>query len=207
MLTVLQLVHGVNTMENLYEKLLDASKSLLVGDMLLDGVSDPAELANHAWMMIETGEIKLPEREEVSYRAICLKVKVILSGGTATYRKDQNPSDFKKLKYGKFISWHGIEDYLADSLPYEPDSDLDEVLPLILGMMSEPGRNIIEGIQPFEGNVNAYAESLGLPQKTVWRHVEKARKEFLSLIPEDCVLYNTSRRLRRRYNIGEASDN
>ncbi len=210
MLTVLQLVHGVNTMGNLYEKLLDASKSLLVGDMLLDGVSDPAELANHAWMMIETGEIKLPEKEEVSYRAICLKVKVILSGGTATYRKDQNQSDFKKLKYGKFISWHGIEDYLADSAPFEPDSDLDEVYPILKCVLEENNREYIEGIQEFGGEVKSYYEDN--PQLTITRQafnnrVNKARKEFLAITPPDCDLYNTSRRLRRRYNIGEASVN
>jgi len=199
---------GVNmTDTELYQNLLDASEALLRNDMLLEGVSDPAELANHAWMMIETGEIKLPAEVDVSYKSIILKVKLILCGGTSTYRRDENPSAFKKLKYGKFIQYQGLEDQIAGFNYSEPDSDLDEVLPLILGMMSEHGREIVEGIQPFEGNVNAYAESLGLPQKTVWRHVEKARKEFLSLIPEDCVLYNTSRRLRRRYNIGEASVN
>jgi len=192
-------------MGDLYEKLLEASESLLVGDMLLDGVSDPEELANHAWMMIKTGEIKLPEKSAISYKSIILKVKLILCGGTSTYRKDLNQSDFSKHKYGRLRQAEGLEDYIAESAHYEPDSDLDEVLPLILGMMSEPGREIVEGIQPFEGNVNAYAESVGIPQQTAFDRVYKARKEFLSLIPEDCVLYNTSRRLRRRYNIG-ASD-
>jgi len=194
-------------MDSLYEKLLEASESLLVGDMLLEGVSDPEELANHAWMMIESGEIKLPEGSDVSFKSIALKVKLILCGGTSTYRKDRNQSDFSKHKYGRLRQAEGLEDYIAGFNYSEPDSDLDEVLPLILGMMSEQGREIIEGIQPFEGNVNAYAEAIGIPQRTAHDRVEKARKEFLSLIPEDCVLYNTSRRLRRRYNIGEASVN
>ena len=196
-------------MKDLYEKLLEASKSLLVGDMLLDGVSDPEELANHAWMMIETGEIKLAG-EKTSYRAVVLTAKKVLSGGTATYRKDQNQSDFKKLKYGKFISWHGIEDYLADSTPFKPDSDLDEVYPILKCVLEENNREYIEGIQEFGGNVKSYYEDN--PQLTITRQafnnrVNKARKEFLAITPPDCDLYNTSRRLRRRYNIGEASVN
>jgi hypothetical protein len=202
MLTAPQQEAGVNNMDELYQNLLEASEFILAGDMLLAGVSDPQELANHAWMMIQTGEVNLPE-SGASLRSVCLKAKMILTGGTAPTRKTD--SKFKQLTRGKLISWHGIEDYLAGFNYSEPDSDLDEVLPLILGMMSEPGREILEGIQPFEGNTAAYAEHLGLNHVTVWRHVEKARKEFLSLIPEDCVLYNTSRRLRQRYNIG-ASD-
>ena len=205
MLTALQQEAGVNTMDELYKNLLEASEFILAGDMLLGGVSDPQELANHAWMMIQTGEVKLPE-SGASLRSVCLKAKMILTGGTAPTRKTD--SKFKQLTRGKLISWHGIEDYLAGFNYYEDESDLDEVLPLILGMMSNQGREIIETIQPFEGNVNAYAESFNLndnQRRTLHNRVEKARKEFLSLIPEDCVLYNTSRRLRLRYNIG-ASD-
>jgi len=189
----------------LYQNLLEAAESVLRNDMLLNGVSDPAELAGHAWMLIKDGTWTLPEGE-VSYIRLAKNAREILTAGSSPCRRDQR-GKFVKHKYGRLLQAEGLEDYIPGFNYSEPDSDLDEVLPLILGMMSEHGREIVEGIQPFEGNVNAYAESLGLPQKTVWRHVEKARKEFLSLIPEDCVLYNTSRRLRRRYNIGEASVN
>lgn len=190
----------------LYQKLLEASEALLRNDMLLEGVSHVDEVANQAYAMIKDGSLKL-SKENPSYKAVVLTAKKVLTGGTATYRNDKNKSDFKKLKYGKFVQYQGLEDQIAGFNYSEPDSDLDEVLPLILGTMTEQGREIVEGIQPFEGNVNAYAESIGIPQRTAHDRVEKARKEFLSLIPEDCVLYNTSRRLRRRYNMGEASVN
>ncbi len=196
---------GVNMTDlELYQKLLDASEALLRNDMLLEGVSHVDEVANQAYVMVKDGSLKL-SNENPSYKAVVITAKKVLTGGTATYRNDRNKSNFRKLKYGKFIQYQGLEDQIAGFNYSEPDSDLDEVLPLIFGMMSEPGREIVEGIQPFEGNTAAYAEDLGLNHVTVWRHVEKARKEFLSLIPEDCVLYNTSRRLRQRYNIG-ASD-
>jgi hypothetical protein len=190
----------------LYQNLLEAAESLLMNDMLLEGVSHAEEVANQAFAMIKDGSLKLSE-DNPSYRAVALTAKKVLTGGTSTYRNDKNKSDFKKLKYGRLLQAEGLEDYIPGFNYSEPDSDLTEVLPLILGTMSEQGREIVEGIQPFEGNTAAYAEDLGLNHVTVWRHVEKARKEFLSLIPEDCVLYNTSRRLRRRYNIGEASVN
>ena len=194
------------TDSELYQKLLDAAESVLRNDMLLNGVSDPAELAGHAWMLIKDGTWKLPENN-ISYAAFVKRAREVLTSGSAPYRRDLKGS-FVKHKYGKFIQYQGLEDQIAGFNYSEPDSDLDEVLPLILGMMSEQGREIVEGIQPFEGNVNAYAESIGIPQRTAHDRVEKSRKEFLSLIPEDCVLYNTSRRLRRRYNIGgEASVN
>ena len=195
---------GVNmTDSELYQNLLEAAESVLRNDMLLNGVSDPAELAGHAWMLIKEGTWKLPEGE-VSYVRFAKNARAILTAGSSPYRRDQR-GNFVKYKYGKFVQYQGLEDQIAGFNYSEPESDLDEVLPLIFGMMSEPGREIVEGIQPFEGNTAAYAEDLGLNHVTVWRHVEKARKEFLSLIPEDCVLYNTSRRLRQRYNIG-ASD-
>ncbi len=189
----------------LYQKLLSAAESVLRNDMLLNGVSEPAELAGHAWMLIEDGTWKLPEGE-VSYVRLVKNAREILTAGSSPCRRDLK-GKFVKHKYGRLLQAAGLEDYIPGFSYSEPESDLDEVLPLILGMMSEQGREIIEGIQPFEGNVNAYAESLSLPQKTVWRHVEKARKEFLSLIPEDCVLYNTSRRIRQRYNIGGSDVN
>jgi len=185
----------------LYQKLLEAAKSALSSDMLLNGVSDPAELAGHAWMMIKDGTWQLPENN-VSYVRLVKNAREILTAGSSPYRRDQKGT-FVKHKYGRFRQAEGLEHYIPDFIFSEPDSDLEEVLPLILGMMSEQGRDIIEGIQPFEGNVNAYAESIGELQQTTAYRVNKARKEFLSLIPEDCVLYNTSRRLRRRYNIGE----
>ncbi len=199
--------HGVNIMTDneLYDNLLEGAKSALRNDMLLNGVSDAEELAGHAWMLIKDGTWKLPEGE-VSYVRLAKNAREILTAGSSPYRRDLKGS-FVKHKYGKFIQYQGLEDQIAGFNYSEPDSDLDEVLPLILGMMSEQGREIVEGIQPFEGNVNAYAESTGIPQRTAHDRVEKARKEFLSLIPEDCVLYNTSRRLRRRYNIGEANVN
>ncbi len=189
----------------LYQNLLEGAKSALRNDMLINGVSDPEELAGHAWMLIKDGTWKLPEGE-VSYVRLAKNAREILTAGSSPYSRDSKGS-FVKHKHGRLLQAEGLEDYIAGFNYSEPDSDLDEVLPLILSTISEPGREIVEGIQPFEGNVNAYAESLSLPQKTVWRHVEKARKEFLSLIPEDCVLYNTSRRIRRRYNIGEANVN
>ncbi len=195
---------GVNmTDSELYQNLLEAAESVLRNDMLLNGVSDPAELAGHAWMLIKEGTWKLPEGE-VSYVRFAKNARAILTAGSSPYRRDQR-GNFVKYKYGKFVQYQGLEDQIAGFNYSEPESDLDEVLPLIFGMMSEPGREIVEGIQPFEGNTAAYAEDLGLNHVTVWRHVEKARKELLSLIPEDCVLSNTSRRLRQRYNIG-ASD-
>jgi len=194
-------------MENIYEKLLEASESLLVGDMLLDGVSDPEELANHAWMMIESGEIKLAG-DRTSFKAIVLSAKKVLCGGTSTYRNDRNQSDFSKHKYGRLRQAEGLEDYIADSTPFEPDSDLDEVYPILKCVLEENNREYIEGIQEFGGNVKSYYEDN--PQLTITRRafanrVNKARKEFLAITPPDCDLYNTSRRLRRRYNIG-ASD-
>ncbi len=191
----------------LYQNLLDAAEALLRNDMLLEGVSHVDEVANQAYVMVKDGSLKL-SNENPSYKAVVLTAKKVLTGGTATYRNDRNKSNFRKLKYGKFIQYQGLEDQIAGFNYYEDESDLDEVLPLILGMMSNQGREIIETIQPFEGNVNAYAESFNLndnQRRTLHNRVEKARKEFLSLIPEDCVLYNTSRRLRQRYNIG-ASD-
>lgn len=185
----------------LYQNLLEAAESVLKKDMLLNGVSDPAELAGHAWMLIKDGTWKLPEGE-VSYVRLAKNAREILTGGSSPFRRDLKGA-FVKHKYGRLLQAEGLEDYIPDFNYSEPDSDLDEVLPLILGMMSEQGREIVEGIQPFEGNVNAYAESIGIPQRTAHDRVNKARKEFLSLIPEDCVLYNTSRRLRRRYNIGD----
>lgn len=200
---------GVNmTDSELYQKLLEAAQSVLRNDMLLNGVSDPAELAGHAWMLIKEGTWKLPEGE-VSYVRLVKNARAILTAGSSPYRRDLK-GKFVKHKYGRFVQYQGLEDQIPGFNYSEPDSDLDEVLPLILGTMSEQGREIVEGIQPFEGNVNAYAESLNLDdnqRRTLHNRVEKARKEFLSLIPEDCVLYNTSRRLRRRYNIGEASVN
>ena len=189
----------------LYQKLLEAAQSVLRNDMLLNGVSDPEELAGHAWMLIKDGTWKLPEGE-VSYVRLAKNAREILTAGSSPYRRDLKGA-FVKHKHGRLLQAEGLEDYIPGFNYSEPDSDLDEVLPLILGTMSEQGREIVEGIQTFEGNTAAYAEDLGLNHVTVWRHVEKARKEFLSLIPEDCVLYNTSRRLRRRYNIGEASVN
>ncbi len=198
------------TDSELYQNLHDASVALLMNDMLLEGVSDPAELANHAWMMIETGEIKLPAEADVSYKSIILKVKLILCGGTSTYRRDENPSAFKKLKYGKFIQYQGLEDQIPSSTPFEPNSDLGEVYPILKCVLEENNREYIEGIQEFGGNVKSYYEDN--PQLTITRQafnnrVNKARKEFLAITPPDCDLYNTSRRLRRRYNIGEASVN
>jgi hypothetical protein len=198
---------GVNMADSeLYQNLLEAAESVLRNDMLLNGVSDPAELAGHAWMLIKEGTWKLPEGE-VSYVRFAKNARAILTAGSSPYRRDQR-GNFVKHKYGKFVQYQGLEDQIAGFNYYEDESDLDEVLPLILGMMSNQGREIIETIQPFEGNVNAYAESFNLndnQRRTLHNRVEKARKEFLSLIPEDCVLYNTSRRLRQRYNIG-ASD-
>lgn len=194
------------TDSELYQKLLAAAESVLRNDMLLNGVSDPAELAGHAWMLIKDGTWKLPE-SSVSYLSYAKRAREILTAGSSPFRRDLQ-GKFVKHKYGRLLQAEGLEDYIPGFNYYEDESDLDEVLPLILGMMSESGRAIIETIQPFEGNVNAYAESFNLndnQRRTLHNRVEKARKEFLSLIPEDCVLYNTSRRLRQRYNIG-ASD-
>ena len=193
------------TDSELYQNLLDAAQSVLRNDMLLNGVSDPEELAGHAWMLIKDGTWKVPE-SNTSFVAFAKRAREILTAGSSPYRRDLKGA-FVKHKHGRLLQAEGLEDYIPGFNYSEPDSDLDEVLPLILCTMSEQGREIVEDIQPFEGNVNAYAESIGIPQRTAHDRVEKARKEFLSLIPEDCVLYNTSRRLRRRYNMGAANVN
>lgn len=203
---VVQQGGGVNmTDTELYQNLLDASEALLRNDMLLEGVSHVEEVANQAYVMVKDGSLKL-SNENPSYKAIVLTAKKVLTGGTATYRNDKNKSDFKKLKYGKFIQYQGLEDQIAGFTYSETDSDLDEVYPILKCVLEENNREYIEGIQEFSGNVKSYYEAN--PQLTITRQafnnrVNKARKEFLSLIPEDCVLYNTSRRLRRRYNIGD----
>jgi hypothetical protein len=192
----------------LYQNLLEAAESVLRNDMLLNGVSDPAELAGHAWMLIKDGTWKLPEGE-VSYVRLAKNAREILTAGSSPYGKDQK-GQFVKHKYGRLLQAEGLEYFIPDSTPFEPDSDLDEVYPILKCVLEENNRECIEGVQEFGGNVKSYYEAN--PQLTITRQafnnrVNKARKEFLAITPPDCDLYNTSRRLRRRYNIGEASVN
>ncbi len=192
----------------LYQNLLEAAESVLRTDMLLNGVSDPAELAGHAWMLIKDGTWKLPE-ENISYAAFVKRAREILTAGSSPYRRDLKGA-FIKHKYGRLLQAEGLEYFIADSTPFEPDSDLDEVYPILKCVLEESNREYIEGIQEFGGNVAKYHENN--PQLTITRRafnnrVNKARKEFLAITPPDCDLYNTSRRLRRRYNIGEANVN
>ena len=188
-----------------YEKLMDAALSIISRDKKTHGVSDAEELANHAFMQLKTK--RRPLKEKMSYQKEILAAKRVLTSGTSPARDTSGGELFCEIKYGRLVQACGIEQQVFARESLEKDSDLSEVLPLILGMMTEKSRLIVHSIQPFSGNVSAYAKAVNIPQQTAHDRVHKARHEFLGLIPRNCNLYTTSRRLRRRFKIGEFNVN
>lgn len=193
-----------NIPTDFYEKLQKAASSFENNNNNSKGVSDADELANHVWMRVAEGRWTVPEdHTKISYKSMILAALANLTGGSSPAKRSDDPHRW--LKHGRFVQ---VTEQI--NLSFEPDSpyesDLESVTPAILGVMKPKNADTIVLLVKHRGSIAKMSREENIAPETARQRALRARKEFLSLIPTDSVLYTNARRLFKRFEVDPSEE-